>query len=132
MSYEGYEQCICANGHYFTVNALSVVDYNPKCYSCNAKAVWTNSVDQTQGDEYGYIPQECFIIDIDGKYIIPTNTADLRTYLNHQDYTYWFCCNHKPVTIHPVDKPCTYGQEICNGHGQHSLPLSNPFENKCS
>ena len=55
MSYEGYEQCICSNGHYFQQPAdISYV--SDKCPKCGAKADWHNSVDQTNGGNQGHIP----------------------------------------------------------------------------
>jgi hypothetical protein len=56
MSFEGYAQCICANGHYFTDNADA---YNPPhgC-PCKAPTMWENVVDDTNCDSYGKIPLE--------------------------------------------------------------------------
>lgn len=55
MSYEGYEQCICPNGHYFDNNEI----YNHDvaiCPNCEQKASWVNAVDQTNGPSEGEIP----------------------------------------------------------------------------
>lgn len=43
MSYEGYDQNICVNGHYYEADQY---DYDSMCY-CGAKSGWFNSVDQT-------------------------------------------------------------------------------------
>jgi len=52
MSYEGYSQCVCANGHY---SEMDVYEDKEKC-ECGAVFAWTNSVDSTNGDEVGIIP----------------------------------------------------------------------------
>lgn len=56
MSYEGYVQNICANGHYFTSNWA----IEPVCPHCSAASAWENHVDETNCDGYGYIPPEEF------------------------------------------------------------------------
>lgn len=60
MSYEGYEQLICENGHEFAVDAYETMySDNPhegiKCHICGGKVVWWNAVDLTNGslDEEG-------------------------------------------------------------------------------
>ena len=50
MSYEGYSQFICKNGHYFTLDC-SYADDNPECPNCFSKPIWENGVDQTNGCE---------------------------------------------------------------------------------
>lgn len=80
MSYEGYEQLLCANGHAWAIDAYADAfeddNYHPrKCHDCGGMAVWGNSVDETNGvnpdtDEgEGYVPlkmktdivyEECF------------------------------------------------------------------------
>jgi len=57
MSYEGYEQCICEDGHYFCADVWGGEE---KCH-CGKKAVWYNSVDETNCDGYGFIDMEQFI-----------------------------------------------------------------------
>lgn len=52
MSYEGYSQCICFNGHY---SEMDVYAEREDC-ECGASFAWTNSVDSTNGDEVGIIP----------------------------------------------------------------------------
>lgn len=52
MSYEGYVQCICSAGHFFSASA-----YDEKLIcSCGKEAAWHNNVDDTNCDEYGVIP----------------------------------------------------------------------------
>jgi hypothetical protein len=52
MSYEGYTQNICPNGHQFITSPYYG---ESKCPICGEGAGWSNEVDQTNGDEYGYI-----------------------------------------------------------------------------
>lgn len=47
MSYEGYYQYICPNGHYWAEDV-----YGPnfkRCLTCGELRVWSNSVDTTNG-----------------------------------------------------------------------------------
>lgn len=63
MSFEGYCQSICSNGHYYTFDTY---DSETNCPYCNGEGAWTNSVDDTNGECVGYIPKESlniFIID---------------------------------------------------------------------
>lgn len=54
MSYEGYYQVICKNGHYFQRDAYDE-DYAGKC-PCGADQAWLNSVDDTNCHAVGVIP----------------------------------------------------------------------------
>ena len=51
MSYEGYEQKICKNGHYWTEDAIEFMwdDEVRECYKCGEKPIWENSVNLTNG-----------------------------------------------------------------------------------
>lgn len=53
MSYEGYTQNICVNGHY---TETDVYTNNPLCAECHSELKWENSVDMTNGDSVGIIP----------------------------------------------------------------------------
>jgi len=58
MSYEGYSQFICKNGHYWTEDCYSEAEIikDNKCPICKQSAVWRNMVDVTNGsfdDETG-------------------------------------------------------------------------------
>lgn len=54
MSWEGYEQCLCTNGHYFISGP-----HNPhNCPDCECFAVFINTVDDTNCDSFGEIPLE--------------------------------------------------------------------------
>jgi len=51
MSYEGYEQVLCANGHLWIEDALKATHEGyDLCQVCKAMPVWSNSVDQTNCD----------------------------------------------------------------------------------
>ena len=69
MSYEGYEQCICENGHYFQnddiFSGMYDDDWKPECPECKSPAAWINSVDCTNVWDDGVIPDsalESFLI----------------------------------------------------------------------
>lgn len=56
MSYEGYEEFLCQNGHYWTVDAMTMMHGEDKeknesmlCSTCHHKAVYVVSVDETNG-----------------------------------------------------------------------------------
>lgn len=57
MSWEGYDQIFCMNGHYFTACEFWSPDYNNVC-DCGAKPALINTVDETNCDEAGVIPDE--------------------------------------------------------------------------
>jgi hypothetical protein len=57
VSYEGYEQDICINGHFFVKDAY---DSSRKCPTCDAEVAFSNSVDDTNCDSWGLIPSEKF------------------------------------------------------------------------
>lgn len=85
MSYKGYYQCICENGHRFDYDV-----HNRENCECGAKAVFSNSVDQTNGYEEGYVSDKDWekfrISSEDVKspiYNIPTDEEieSLRTYI---------------------------------------------------
>jgi transcription elongation factor Elf1 len=54
MSFEGYHQVICGNGHYHTVDAY-YADDEFACPFCKCPKAWENTVDVTNGshDEAG-------------------------------------------------------------------------------
>lgn len=56
MSYEGYEQHICQNGHRFDTGCGDWMDESVEaCPICQALSVWWNGVDDTNCDECGVI-----------------------------------------------------------------------------
>ena len=48
MSYEGYTEALCEDGHYHTWDAYW--DPPALCIECGKSLVWFNEVDQTNGD----------------------------------------------------------------------------------
>ncbi len=50
MSYEGSVECLCANGHYSSMDAYC--DDLGKCRRCDSPIVWRHDVDQTNGECY--------------------------------------------------------------------------------
>jgi len=69
MSYEGYVQLLCPNGHNWNIDCYqfdtSYYAEPPEgtppshlCPYCKQKYSWWNSVDQTNCDEHGYIELE--------------------------------------------------------------------------
>lgn len=52
MSFEGYYQQICPNGHYYTCDVYTV----GPCSDCGEGAAWSNLVDETNCDSVGEIP----------------------------------------------------------------------------
>lgn len=48
MSYEGYEEYLCEDGHYFAVDSYDNNGSVPHC-DCGKRAEWWHSVDQTNG-----------------------------------------------------------------------------------
>lgn len=52
MSYEGYEDRLCKNGHHWQKD---VHGGHNVCPHCRKKAVWANSVDQTNCEDVGLI-----------------------------------------------------------------------------
>lgn len=47
MSYEGYTEYLCANGHHFTVDCYDVAP--PGCPRCSSPLAWEHAVDETNG-----------------------------------------------------------------------------------
>ncbi len=63
MSYETYFQALCENGHYNQLQGRTRApdsDSSPECNICKSKIVWTNIVDDTNGDHWGIIPPDLF------------------------------------------------------------------------
>lgn len=58
MSYEGYVQYLCRNGHYFHLGYDYGEGPEPTCPHCKAPVAMENSVDTTNCDDYGIITPE--------------------------------------------------------------------------
>lgn len=102
MSYEGYEQYLCDNGHYFEGDSWTAIE---ECPSCKGKVAWNNSVNETNCDGIGYVPMDQFLIHPDktetcnmghvhvvesAVYRIPTakETKDAQTYYEQDGTRY--------------------------------------------
>ncbi len=59
MSYEGYDQYLCGNGHYWIQDCNND---NEECPVCKGKFVWRNGVNETNFDGWGYIDMEKFLV----------------------------------------------------------------------
>lgn len=53
MSYQGFAQCLCSQGHLYEINAYET---NDNCPICQSECVFYNGVDDTNGEMSGYIP----------------------------------------------------------------------------
>jgi hypothetical protein len=58
MSYEGYVQLICENGHLTSEDTYYHDMTEPECSICKGKILWENQVDETNGDDVGKITYE--------------------------------------------------------------------------
>lgn len=58
MSYEGREEHICGNGHRFMTPCSYGGSLLPKCPYCEQRSVWSHNIDDTNGDEVGFVPEE--------------------------------------------------------------------------
>jgi hypothetical protein len=62
MSYEGHTQNLCKNGHYWT-GGEGYYNEIGSCPDCDEKEpIWTNAVDDTNCDSYGFIEMDQFLI----------------------------------------------------------------------
>lgn len=63
MSYEGYEQHICANGHYFERDvSYSYEEDVVSCPNCVAPSAFCNSVDETNCEALGKIDMAALLV----------------------------------------------------------------------
>jgi hypothetical protein len=61
MSWEGFYQKLCKNGHYFTEDASIYCEETEKCPICGEKFVWKNTVDETNGSFEGSVRIDGYI-----------------------------------------------------------------------
>ena len=114
--YEGSVQRICANGHYSHEDAY----FESDVCKCGAKIVWSNGVDDTNGESVGHIDMEQFVIEhakyetcdkcgsickvAEGLYRVPTEEETKAA------QTYW--CEEKsefrPMTEYPTDNVVSF------------------------
>lgn len=81
MSWEGYYQVICKNGHYFHAPDPFYGETSP-CKECGAEDGWTNMVDETNCDSYGIIPYNLLV----EKYLISEQVVETCN-LGHKHVT---------------------------------------------
>lgn len=62
MSYEGYDQVLCSNGHLSCLDAYEtfMCEEDWRCH-CGAPIAFTNSVDETNGDSFGFMDMGEFV-----------------------------------------------------------------------
>ena len=60
MSYEGYVQLLCPEGHYWVIDAAD--DSEPRCHCCDGSVAWSNAVDDTNCDTFGEIDMTPFVV----------------------------------------------------------------------
>ena len=53
MSYEGFEQHLCKNGHYYCCEPSGYYCDTTNCPDCGEESAFCNSVDQTNGPSQG-------------------------------------------------------------------------------
>lgn len=75
MSFEGHEQCICANGHYFETDIYysGGTDGGSLCDHCGAKAAVSVTADETNGtleSDSEYYPGQVEYDDLKASFLI--------------------------------------------------------------
>lgn len=93
MSYKGYVQMPCDNGHYWDEHERYDDLEAGECSVCGSRAVWQNMVDETNCDSYGKIDMAPFLVKAaekqtcnlghihqvgDERYRIPTHEESLK------------------------------------------------------
>lgn len=58
MSFEGYIQRLCKNGHLEEIDVYDFESKDEKCDECGEEWVWQNTVDQTNGGDVGRVELE--------------------------------------------------------------------------
>lgn len=86
MSFEGYFQLWCIKGHYFIEDAYA--DHMTECPICKSKMLYENLVDDTNGDNFGYlIPvSKIHSSDLPPTYLIPTRLVEMGATRTPQFY----------------------------------------------
>lgn len=79
MSYEGYSQFICKNGHYSHQDEK--YDSAPDPCTCGAEYIWENQVDETNCDAHGVIP-----MDVINSFILTNEVTEVCN-LGHKHVT---------------------------------------------
>lgn len=126
MSYEGYEQHICKNGHLFCNHDIYHFEGEEvRCY-CGAESVWYNQVDDTNCYQEGYIPKQLFRSFSYGVLAIPTQN-EARAMKTYNEGTGLRYCETGELVIFPIYNLCVYHFEACTGVGSEyaQFPLNN-------
>lgn len=121
MSFEGYAQIICVNGHRYDDDC-----HNPRnCYVCDGKPAWMNVVDQTNNPGDDVIPDEEFARfqitaetpDNEATYHIPTDdeVAAMRYDTRYVDGRFEYGRWHRDVADRPVWTPYQPPQVTADG-----------------
>lgn len=124
MSFEGWTQNICENGHYYCDNV-----YVPDGCYCGAKSVWENLVDDTNCDRYGYIPQE-FIKQF-GDIAQPMSEQDkvkCQTYYHNGETRF---INSNELVVLPTYQPCENITTNCVDSYTRNVTTLPPQNNLC-
>lgn len=58
MSFEGYIQRLCKNGHLEEIDVYDFASKDENCDECGEDWVWQNTVDQTNGGDVGWVELE--------------------------------------------------------------------------
>lgn len=93
MSYEGYDEYICENGHYYKINVHSKKEL---CCSCGAHWLWFHAVDQTNG--YDENNPDTFKADK-----IEHGWTDIRNIDHYGNVYFTKQLVYKPYSIHWVN-----------------------------
>lgn len=130
MSYEGYEQHICANGHLFYNYDIYYFEGPTIVCHCGADSVWQNSVDDTNCDENGYIPEELFRRYAPGVFAIPTQKEALAMQTYRENDNLFFIETNERVIFPEYENMCEQTAMVCTGSG--SIYTQFPQNNLCS
>lgn len=111
MSWEGYFQCICEQGHRF--DRWSEDDQ--LCEICGSPSCWVNPVDETNGDAEGFIFEEDLRVFIQTDAPVPTyfipseqETKDRRSTIQvRRGKQFFVYCESGKKVPHPY--PRCYG-----------------------
>ena len=125
MSFEGYVQIICVNGHLYEVDVLARVHDQENCDDCGGKPAWRNIVDQTNDPGDGVIPDAEFVRFqitpetrdasdghiVEATYHVPTEAEtaamryDMRYVNGHFEYGRWHTDTAKRLIWTPYSPP---------------------------
>lgn len=81
MGFEGYTQFICANRHYYEVDAYWE-STGEKCYLCGESPIWWNLVDSTNGEDEGRVDVE---IDVEANISQCEKCGEVKV-IEHEKY----------------------------------------------